>query len=131
MQTTHDLPAHVDRVLEDVMAAARQLRGDGLRSAVLYGRRAAGRLRATSDVNLILVLTEVTPQIDDGPREQLRVGQAAAGLAAMFLLEFDAFAAVTAYPMKSLGSIRRHRTLHGSNPCEGPAFSRHACVFRL
>jgi len=131
MQTTHDLPAHVDRVLEDFMAAARQVCGDALHSVVLYGSGAEGRLRATSDVNLILVLAEFTPQIADGLREPLRVGQAAARLAVMFLLESEVSAAVNAYPVKYLDIIRRHRILHGSNPFEGLSFSRDACVFRL
>jgi len=31
MQTTHDLPTHFDRVLENLIAAARQVCGAGLR----------------------------------------------------------------------------------------------------
>jgi predicted nucleotidyltransferase len=131
MQTTHDLPAHVERVLEEFIAAARQVCGDALRSVVLYGSGAEGRLRATSDVNLILVLTEFTPQIADGLREPLRVGQAAGRLAVMFLLESEVSAAVNAYAVKYLDIIHRHRILYGSNPFEGLSFSRDACVFRL
>ena len=131
MLTTHDLPTHVDRVLQEFIAAARQACGEALRSIVLYGSGAEGRLRATSDVNLILVLTEFTPQIADAMREALRVGQAAARLAVMFLLESEVSAAVTAYPVKYLDIIHRHRILFGSNPFEGLSFSRDACVFRL
>ncbi|HEU0004762.1 MAG TPA: nucleotidyltransferase domain-containing protein [Terriglobia bacterium] len=131
MQATHDLPTHVDRILEDFMAAARQACGGALRSVVLYGSGAEGRLRATSDVNLILVLTEFTPLMADGLREPLRVGQAAARLAAMFLLESEVSAAVHAYPVKYLDIMRRHRILHGSNPFEGLSISRDASVFRL
>ena len=131
MQTTHDLPAHVDRVLEEFIAAARQVCSDALRSVVLYGSGAEGRLRATSDVNLILVLTEFTPQMADALREPLRVGQAAARLAVMFLLESEVSAAVNAYPVKYLDIIHRHRILYGSDPFAGLSFSRDACVFRL
>jgi predicted nucleotidyltransferase len=131
MQTTHDLPAHVDRVLEEFMGTARQACGDALHSVVLYGSGAEGRLRATSDVNLILVLTKFTPQMADALREPLRLGQAAARLAVMFLLESEVAAAVNAYPVKYLDIIHRHRILHGSNPFEGVSFSRDACVFRL
>ena len=122
MPTTHDLPAHVDRVLEEFVATASQACGDALRSVVLYGSGAEGRLRATSDVNLILVLTEFTPQMADALREPLRVGQAAARLAVMFLLESEVSAAVNAYPVKYLDIIHRHRILHGSNPFEGLSF---------
>ena len=131
MPTTHDLPAHVERVLEEFVATASQACGDALRSVVLYGSGAEGRLRATSDVNLILVLAEFTSQMADALREPLRVGQAAARLAVMFLLESEVSAAVNAYPVKYLDIIHRHRILHGSNPFEGLSFSRDACVFRL
>jgi hypothetical protein len=131
MPTTHDLPAHVDRVLEEFVATASQACGEALRSIVLYGSGAEGRLRATSDVNLILVLTAFTPEMADALREPLRVGQAAARLAVMFLLESEVAAAVNAYPVKYLDVIHRHRILHGSNPFEGLSFSRDACVFRL
>ena len=131
MHTTRDLPAHVDRVLEEFIAAARQVFGDALCSVVLYGSGAEGRLRATSDVNLILVLTDFRPQMADALREPLRVGQAAARLAVMFLLESEVSAAVNAYPVKYLDIIRRHRILHGSNPFASLSISRDASVFRL
>jgi predicted nucleotidyltransferase len=131
MQITHDLPAHVDRALEELVAAARQICGGALRSIVLYGSGAEGRLRATSDVNLILVLTEFTPLMADGLREPLRVGQAAIRLAVMLLLESEISAAVNAFPVKYLDIIHRHRILYGNNPFEGLSFSRDASVFRL
>jgi predicted nucleotidyltransferase len=131
MQMTHDLPPHVDRVLEGFIKAARQACGDALHSVVLYGSGAEGRLRATSDVNLILVLKEFTPPMADALREPLRLGQAAARLAVMFLLESEIATAVDAYPVKYLDIIHRHRILHGSNPFEGLSFSRDACAFRL
>lgn len=131
MPATHDLPAHVDRILEDFVATARKVCGDALRSVVLYGSGAEGRLRATSDVNLILVLTEFTPEMADALRESLRVGQAAARLAVMFLLESEVSSAVNAYPVKYADIVHRHRILHGSNPFAGLSISRDACVFRL
>ena len=131
MLTTHDLPAHVDRVLEEFIAAARQICGDTLRSVVLFGSGAEGKLRATSDVNLVLTLTEFTPQIADALREPLRAGQAAARLAVMFLLESEVSTAVNAYPVKFLDIIHRHRVLYGSDPFSGLSVSRDASVFRL
>jgi predicted nucleotidyltransferase len=131
MQATHDLPTHVERVLEDFMAAARQACGDALHAVVLYGSGAEGRLRATSDVNLILVLTEFSPQMADALREPLRAGQAAARLAVMFLLESEVSAAVDAYPVKYLDIMHRHRILYGNNPFAGLSIPRDASVFRL
>ena len=131
MQTTHDLPSHVDRVLEEFIAVARQICGDTLRSVVLYGSGAEGKLRATSDVNLVLVLSEFTVPMADALREPLRVGQAAARLAVMFLLESEVSTAVNAYPVKFLDIMHRHRVLYGSNPFSGLFVSRDASVFRL
>ncbi len=131
MLTTHDLPSHVDRVLKEFVAAAREAFGDALRSVVLYGSGAEGRLRATSDVNLILVLTEFAPGAADALREPLRAGQAAAKLAVMFLLESEVSAAVDAYPVKYADIVHRHRILYGANPFEGVSISRAASVFRL
>ena len=113
------------------MAAARQACGDALRSVVLYGSGAEGRLRATSDVNLILVLTDFTPLMANALRAPLRLGQAAIRLAVMFLLESEVSAAVNAFPVKYLDVIHRHRILYGDNPFEGLSFSRDASVFRL
>src|SRR4051812_12577206 len=50
------LPAHVASVLSDFAARARDVLADDLVSVVLFGSAAEGRLRPTSDVNLILVL---------------------------------------------------------------------------
>ena len=103
MQATRDLPAHVDRILEEFIAAARQACGNALHSVVLYGSGAEGKLRATSDVNLVSTLTEFTPQIAYALREPLRAGQAAARLAVMFLLESEVPTAVNAYPSEVPG----------------------------
>jgi len=131
MQTTHDQPAHVARVLENLIATARQVCGDALRSVVLYGSAAEGRLRATSDVNVVLVLTEFTVPMADALREPLRAGQAAARVAVMFLLESEVSTAVNAYPVKFLDIIHRHRVLYGSNPFSSLSVSRDASLFRL
>ena len=50
------LPGVVARALDDFVAAARDAFGDQLESVVLYGSGAEGALRATSDVNIVLVL---------------------------------------------------------------------------
>lgn len=131
MQITHDLPSHVGSVLEQFIAAVRQTCGETLRSVVLYGSGAEGKLRATSDVNLVLVLSEFTASTAEALREPLRVGQAAARLAVMFLLESEVSAAVNAYPVKFLDIMHRHRVLYGSNPFSDLFVSRDASVFRL
>ena len=72
-----DLPPQVTRVLHSVVEAARSAFGTALRSVILYGSGAEGRLRATSDVNLILVLSAFERSQADQIREPLRVAEAA------------------------------------------------------
>ena len=57
-----DLPPDVASALGDLRAAAQAALGEQLVSMVLYGSGAEGRLRATSDVNIILVLSTFDPE---------------------------------------------------------------------
>ena len=54
-----DLPEQVSRVLTEFVAAAQAAFAADLRSIILFGSAAEGRLRATSDVNLLLLLTKI------------------------------------------------------------------------
>lgn len=51
------LPAPVDRMLRDFRETACHALGSDLHSIVLFGSAAEGRLRPTSEVNVILVLS--------------------------------------------------------------------------
>ena len=51
-----DMPTAVEDRVNEFVSAARDALGDQLVSAVLFGSAAEGKLRATSDVNIILVL---------------------------------------------------------------------------
>jgi len=53
----HELPENVSRAITNFLDSARQAFGSDLQSAVLYGSGAEGRLRPTSDINLLLVLS--------------------------------------------------------------------------
>jgi predicted nucleotidyltransferase len=67
----------VDRVLESFVEAARSCLGSDLRSIVLYGSAAEGRLRQTSDVNAIVILAAFDAAKVDQLREPLRTAHAA------------------------------------------------------
>jgi Nucleotidyltransferase domain len=56
------LPETVRTTLSEFTAAAQQAFADDLVSVVLFGSAAEGRLRATSDVNLVLVLRRADPK---------------------------------------------------------------------
>ncbi len=126
-----DLPAPVQRSLEDFVTAAVSTLGGGLRSIVLYGSAAEGRLRATSDVNLMLVLREFQPAQADALREPLRTAQAAIRLRALFLLESEIPEAVESFAQKFADVARRHRVLHGDDPFTQVKIPRPAEIFRL
>lgn len=126
-----NLPPHVARMLHEFVEAAHSAFGAALRSVVLYGSGAEGRLRATSDVNLILVLRAFDRAQADQVREPLRVAEAAIRLSAMFLLEAEIEAAVAAFTEKFADVLRRRHVLYGDDPFAALAVARQAAVTRL
>jgi len=129
--TLADLPPQVQGVLGDFVTAARGAFGPDLRAVVLYGSGAEGRLRATSDVNVILVLAAFDRGRAEALREPLRVAQAAIRLGAMFLLEREIPAAAEAFSVKFADILRRRRVLFGDDPFARLAITRAAEVMRL
>jgi predicted nucleotidyltransferase len=126
-----DLPANVKRILTEFMTAAKAACESNLVSIVLFGSAAEGRLRPTSDINLILVLKAFSvPQID-GLRENLRTAHAAIRLSVMFLLESEIAEATEAFAVKFSDILSRHRILFGSNPFIDVEVSRSATLRRL
>lgn len=125
------LPPEVERALREFVAAARESLGASLRSAVLYGSAAEGRMRATSDVNLILVLSSFDAAAVDGIRESLRVARAAARVEVMFLLEGEVVSAAERFAPKFSDILRRCRVLHGPDPFAEIAIPREREAERL
>lgn len=121
----------VERHLGAFVDAAAAAFGDDLRSVVLFGSAAEGRLRATSDVNLLLVLASFDAPAADRLREPLRVARAAIDLHPMFLLEGEVPAAMEAFALRFADIAARHRVLHGSDPFAGVTLPRDALVRRL
>lgn len=125
------LPEPVDRVLADFVEAARSSLGADLRSIVLYGSAAEGRLRQTSDVNAIVLLAAFDPGKVDRLREPLRTAYAAVRFTAMFLLENEVAAAVDAFAVKFADVLHRRHVVFGSDPFAGVTPSRGAEIARL
>ena len=126
-----DVPENVRVTLIDFVETAKNKCGGSLVSVVLYGSAAEGRLRPTSDVNLILVLREFdVPKIND-LREKLRVAYAAIRLNVMFLLESEVSAATEAFAVKFTDILGRNRILLGSDPFKNIEVSRAATLQRL
>jgi len=125
------LPEPVERTLTGFIEAARTVLGEELRAIVLYGSAAEGRLRKTSDVNVIVVLSAFDASIVDGLREPLRTAHAAVALEAMFLLESEIASAVEAFAVKFADVLQRRLVLFGDDPFVGMAPSRGAEITRL
>ncbi len=125
------LPEEIQRHLDVFVAAAQTAFGDDLAAAVLFGSAADGQVRATSDVNLLLLLKRFTPQTADALRGSLRLAHAAIDLQVMFLLESELTQAADAFAVKFADIIARHRVLLGVDPFASLHTSRDAVLRRL
>ena len=125
------LPPNVGRVLTEFIEQARSAFADDLRAVVLYGSGAEGKLRATSDVNLVLVLSAFDQKKADQVREPFRLAEAAIRLRAMFLLESEVRPAMEAFAVKFADIMRRRRVLYGDDPFAGISISRSDSIVRL
>ena len=125
------LPEEIQRHLDLFVAAAQTAFGDDLAAAVLFGSAADGQVRATSDVNLLLLLKRFTPQTADALRAPLRLAHAAIDLQVMFLLERELTQAADAFAVKFADIIARHRVLLGNDPFASLHTSRDAMLRRL
>jgi hypothetical protein len=125
------LPEVVERSIKDFAAAAQAAFGPELVSVVLYGSAAEGRMRATSDVNMLLVLKRFDQVTADRLREPLRVARAAVQMHVMFLLDSEIPTAMEAFAVKFADISARHRMVAGSDPFAGLNPPRDALVRRL
>jgi predicted nucleotidyltransferase len=131
LDAARDLPEAVARTLAMFVAAVETHLGANLRSIVLFGSAAENRLRATSDVNVVVVLSAFDRQQVDGLSETLAAANAAIRLNVMWLLESEIAAAVEAFSVKFADIIRRHRVLRGPDPFQAITVPRHAAIARL
>jgi hypothetical protein len=131
LSTVDDLPANVSRVLTTVVEAAAAALGDTLRSVVLFGSAAENRLRATSDVNVLILITRFDAASIDRLHGTLEQGRAAVRLAVMWLTEEEFPSAGESFAVKFADIARRHRVLHGIDPFAGFRISRPAAITRV
>ena len=126
-----DLPATVGRVLDEFVQAARADLGAALQSIVLFGSAAENRIRATSDVNVAVVLSAFERTGIERLRPTLERAHAAIRLEVLWLLEPEVAAAAEAFAVKFTDIVRRHRVLYGPDPFAGLVISRQATIARL
>lgn len=125
------LPDAVRTTLDGFVETARAALGDDLRAVVLYGSAAEGRMRATSDVNVIVVLRRFDRERIDALREPFRFAAAAVELKAMFLLETELDDAAREFAQKFADIRRRRVVLYGDDPFAALDIPRDALVRRL
>lgn len=125
------LPEQVSRVLNEFIDEAQAAFAADLKSIVLFGSAAEGRLRATSDVNLLLVLGRFDPARAEALRSPLRLAQAAIRLSPMFVLEAELSSAITAFAEKFSDILRRRKVLYGEDPFVGIEIPRAILAARL
>ncbi|MEP7069200.1 MAG: hypothetical protein ABI789_08170 [Usitatibacter sp.] len=125
------LPGEISRSLDSFVAEASAALGDDLASLVLFGSAAEGRLRATSDVNVMLVLKAFTPERIDKLREPLRLAHATIRLEAMLIIEDEIAEAAEAFAVKFADIAGRHRVLAGRDVLSALRPSREAMRARV
>ena len=125
------LPEAVRTALTEFTAAAQRAFADDLISVVLFGSAAEGRLRSTSDVNVVIVLRRDDPTKLEAMGEAYRLAHAAIRLSAMFILDSEIAVAKDAFAVKFADIIARHEVLYGADPFVGLTISRDAAPHRL
>lgn len=125
------MAAPLEDALRRFVEDARLVFGDALASIVLFGSAAEDRMRATSDVNLLVLLTRFDPEQALAFRAHLTLLRAAVDLRVMYLLGSELTAAGDAFAVKFADVQRRHRVLHGADPFANWTVSRASAIARL
>lgn len=128
--STSALPADVGPFLQRFVDAARDALGADLMSIILFGSAAEGRLRATSDVNVLVVIRDWKPEQADRMREPVRTAIAGIRLAPLFIRNDELHDAALAFADKFSDILRRRRVLFGDDAVEGIVIPRAALVAR-
>jgi hypothetical protein len=125
------LPPPIAEVLNSFLQSAKDALGPDLLSVVLFGSAAEGQLRATSDLNLILVLASFSQRKADQLRQPLRIAQAAIQLHPMFLLKDEIPHAARSFAPKFADIRRRRAVLFGDDPFASLSIPRDAEIRQL
>jgi len=125
------LSPEVKKVLSDFLEAARNSFGDQLRSVTLFGSAAEGKLRPTSDVNLVVVLSAFEKTRADQLRQPLRLAQAAVQLRPMFVLDSEISDATRSFAPKFADILRRRVVLYGNDSFSAVSVPREAEIRQL
>jgi predicted nucleotidyltransferase len=125
------LPAAVRSWLSQVSQTLIDSLGEELESLILFGSAAEGLMRASSDVNLLIVLSRFDPERIDRASAVLQDAAAAVELHPMFLLASEVPLAAESFSVKFDDIAHRHVVLYGTDPFEILKIPRALLVKRL
>ncbi|HTU67399.1 MAG TPA: hypothetical protein VMF52_15735 [Steroidobacteraceae bacterium] len=111
-----DLPVDIADALQEFKTTSIASFGDSLTSMLLFGSAAEGRLRATSDVNVLMVFSRIDLERVEGWRAEVAVLTATADLKPLVLMADEIAAAAEAFAVKYFDILHRRRVMHGSDP---------------
>jgi len=136
MPTSKPLPdpqlaPEVRKVLSDFVEAARNSFADQLRSVILFGSAAEGKLRPTSDVNLVVVVSAFEKTRADQLRQPFRIAQVAIQLRPMFVLDSEIPDATRSFAPKFADILRRRVVLYGDDSFSAISVPREAEIRQL
>jgi len=105
--------------------------GEELEALILFGSAAEGLMRASSDVNLLVVLRRFEPERIDRASAVLQNAAAAVELHPMFLLAGELSLAAESFSVKFDDIAHRHVVLYGTDSFEALTIPRPLLVKRL
>jgi predicted nucleotidyltransferase len=125
------LPAAVRAWLSQSSQALIESLAHELEALILFGSAAEGRMRASSDVNLLVVLHCFNSDHIDRVSDLLQNAAAAVELHPMFLLSSELPLAAESFSVKFDDIAQRRVLLYGTDPFEGLVIPRPLLVQRL
>src|SRR6202045_5307382 len=126
-----NLPTDVSEWLSRTSAALIQNFADDLRSLILFGSAAEGRMRTSSDVNLLVVLDRLDVDRLNGAAELIQMASAAVELHPMFMLLSELPLAAEAFAVKFDDIAHRHTLLYGVDPFGDLVIPRAVLIGRI
>jgi hypothetical protein len=126
-----NLPPEVRDWLNWVSAAMIRSFADDLEALVLFGSAAQGQMRASSDVNLLVVLRRFDAARADGVSEIIQNAAAAVELHPMFVLTTELQLAAESFAVKFDDILHRRLLLYGTDPFGAMVIPRSLLVHRL
>lgn len=107
------IAAALTRLKDELVRAA----GTNLAGLLLYGGLARGRYRpGKSDINVVVLLNEVSAPALTAIGPALRAARRAAGVVPMILTPAEVAPAAVVFPIKFLDIRDHHMVLHGADP---------------